>query len=154
MGLPVHGFGTPNRDAVVADNLNPEQRRRAMSAVKSRNTQPEITLRKALHAVGLRFRLHRPDLPGSPDIVFPRYRAVVFVHGCFWHGHKGCARATLPTTRRAYWEAKRNRNRQRDGAALAQLRRMGWRTKIVWTCRLKRPEKAAKIVARWLGVSL
>lgn len=134
----------------MADNLNPEQRRRAMQAVRSRNTKPEIQLRKSLHALGFRFRIHRRDLPGSPDIVFPKHRAVVFVHGCFWHGHAGCRRAVLPATRTDYWRDKRERNRRRDAAATRKLRCMGWRVKVVWTCQLDDPRRVAETVSRWI----
>lgn len=114
-----------------------DQRSRIMRAVKSRNTSPEMTLRRMLHAAGYRFRLHRKDLPGSPDIVLPGRKAVVFMHGCFWHGHD-CARgARQPKANADYWRNKISRNVQRDAANERALRASGWRVKIVWECELK-----------------
>jgi DNA mismatch endonuclease (patch repair protein) len=108
-----------------------------MRAVRSRDTRPELRLRSLLHRLGFRFRLHRKDLPGSPDIVLPRWRAVVFVHGCFWHGHD-CARgARVPKANRDYWTAKIARNGARDAAAAEALTARGWRVVTVWECQLK-----------------
>lgn len=104
-----------------------------MAAVRSEDTAPEVAVRKALHAAGYRFRLHRRDLPGSPDIVLPCHRLAVFVHGCFWHGH-GCTRAKRPATNTAYWDAKRERNSARDTLAQQRLRAEGWRVAVIWTC--------------------
>jgi DNA mismatch endonuclease (patch repair protein) len=118
-----------------------------MARIKSRNTAPEIEVRRALHAAGLRFRLHRRDLPGSPDIVLPGRRAVVFVHGCFWHRHRGCHRARMPATRQEYWAPKLARNVVRDAAAQAALLAAGWRVHIVWACEIGRPGRLADLVA-------
>jgi DNA mismatch endonuclease (patch repair protein) len=108
-----------------------------MRAIRSRDTKPELRLRSLLHRLGYRFRLHRRDLPGSPDIVLPRWRCVVFVHGCFWHGH-GCARgAREPKTNRDYWTAKIARNRARDASAAEALAASGWRVITVWECQMK-----------------
>jgi DNA mismatch endonuclease (patch repair protein) len=105
-----------------------------MRAVKSENTAPEMVVRCLVHGLGYRFRLHREDLPGKPDLVFPRLRKVVFVHGCFWHGH-GCKRGNrIPKTNRKYWQAKIDRNRKRDRESQANLERLGWRTLVVWEC--------------------
>lgn len=104
-----------------------------MAAVRSKDTAPEIDLRRRLHAAGYRFRLHRGDLPGNPDLVLPRYRMAVFVHGCFWHGH-GCSRAKRPATNTVYWDAKRERNTARDRLAQQRLRAEGWRVAVIWTC--------------------
>ncbi len=106
-----------------------------MRAVHSTNTTPEKKVRQALHAAGYRFRLQRRDLPGTPDIVLPRYKTVVFVHGCFWHGH-GCNRAKMPATNTTYWQAKRDRNMTRDAANAAALHERGWRVLVVWGCDL------------------
>src|SRR3954465_2902184 len=103
--------------SAMVDPLSAEQRSYVMSRVRSRNTAPEVRVRKALHALGFRFRLHRSDLPGSPDIVLPRYRLAIFVHGCFWHRHPGCRRASMPSTRVAYWEEKFCRTIARDREA-------------------------------------
>ncbi len=120
----------------MADVLTPEQRRHNMSRIRGRDTKPELLVRRGLHARGLRFRLHRRDLPGSPDLVFPRFRVVVFVHGCFWHGH-GCHLFTMPATRRDFWTQKIGRNAERDNQALEALRAKGWRVLTVWECALR-----------------
>lgn len=110
-----------------------------MRAVKSSDTSPEIFVRRLAHALGYRFRLHRRDLPGSPDIVFPRYSAVVFVHGCFWHGHS-CARGNrIPLRNRAYWIQKITRNRARDKCSQRSLNAVGWRYLVIWECQLRAP---------------
>ncbi|MEM9170600.1 MAG: very short patch repair endonuclease [Pseudomonadota bacterium] len=132
--------------AARSDVLSPAARSAAMRAVKSKNTAPELKLRKALHALGLRYRLHGKDLPGSPDLVFPKHRTVVFVHGCFWHGHD-CARgAREPKTNADYWRAKIARNRARDAAAQTALQRAGWRVVVVWACALKNLDATAPAV--------
>jgi len=114
-----------------------EQRSRNMSAIKSKNTKPEITVRKLLHSMGYRFRLHRKDLPGSPDIVLPKYKTVIFVHGCFWHRHENCKYATTPKTRKEFWEKKFRENINRDNLNQANLSLKGWKTIIIWECKLK-----------------
>lgn len=108
-----------------------------MRSVPRANTKPELLIRKLLHGFGLRFRLHRADLPGSPDIVLPRYRAVIFVHGCFWHRHPGCRYSTTPRTRQDYWLPKFANNVERDARKEAQLRELGWRVLVVWECETK-----------------
>ena len=121
-----------------------------MRAVKARDTGPEIALRKALFAKGFRYRLNVKDLPGKPDIVFPKYRAVLFVHGCFWHGHD-CARGNrTPKTNANYWRSKIKRNKERDHIAIAALRRQKWSVKISWECDLKDLPGEANKVAGWL----
>jgi DNA mismatch endonuclease (patch repair protein) len=119
------------------DILTPEKRSANMSAVRSRNTKPELWVRSLLHRAGYRFRLHQRDLPGSPDIVLPRYKTAVFVHGCFWHGHEGCRRSKLPSTRREFWETKIARNQARDATAAAGLIERGYRVVTLWECELK-----------------
>ena len=114
-----------------------EQRSRNMSAIKSKNTKPEIKVRKLLHAMGYRFRLHRKDLPGSPDIVLPKYKTVIFVHGCFWHRHKNCKYASNPKTRQEFWEAKFRENINRDKLNQENLSSKGWKIIIVWECEIK-----------------
>lgn len=118
------------------DNLAPEQRRMCMAAVRSKNTTPELRVRKALHALGYRFRIHRRDLPGSPDIVLPKYRTIFFVHGCFWHGHDCSRGKRKPATRMEYWEAKVRKNRERDSRNAAELERQGWRVISLWECQI------------------
>lgn len=137
----------------MVDNLSPEQRRKTMQAVRSRNTRLEVHFRSALHARGLRFRIHGKNLPGTPDLVFPRWKAVVFIHGCFWHGHR-CPRAALPATRTDYWAQKQAKNQQRDARAVRKLRAQGWRVRVLWECRLTDLDRSAVQLERWLRRSL
>ena len=109
-----------------------------MSAIKSKNTKPEIEVRKLLHSLGYRFRLHRKDLPGTPDIVLPKYKTVIFVHGCFWHRHENCKYASIPKTRTEFWENKFKENIKRDQVNQNNLYKLGWNIVIVWECELKR----------------
>lgn len=119
------------------DKHTPEQRHRNMAAVKGKNTKPEIAIRKLLHAQGYRFRLHRKDLPGTPDIVLPKYKIAIFINGCFWHQHENCKHAALPSTRREFWQAKLTANKQRDACNLAALRALGYTTLTIWECEIK-----------------
>lgn len=121
----------------MADIVDPPTRSQMMANIKGSNTGPEIALRKALHALGLRFRLHDRKLPGRPDIVLPRWKAVIFVHGCFWHRHEGCRYATVPATRPQFWNEKFAANVSRDQRNLDGLASAGWRTRVVWECDLK-----------------
>ena len=114
-----------------------EKRSRNMSAIKSKNTKPEIAVRKLLHSMGFRFRLHRKDLPGSPDIVLPKYKTVIFVHGCFWHRHENCKYASTPKTRQEFWEAKFRDNINRDKLNQENLSSKGWKIIVVWECEIK-----------------
>ncbi|NSZ00646.1 DNA mismatch endonuclease Vsr [Agrobacterium tumefaciens] len=120
----------------MADIVSAEVRSRMMSGIRAKDTRPEMIVRRGLHAAGFRYRLHAKGLPGSPDLVLPRYRAVVFVHGCFWHGHD-CHLFRLPSTRTSFWEDKISRNIERDVKALQTLRDDRWRTAIVWECSLR-----------------
>lgn len=122
------------------DILTPDQRRRTMASVKSKNTGPELLVRKLLHAQGFRFRLHRADLPGCPDITLPRYGTVIFVHGCFWHQHSGCGNAERPVSNREYWDKKLDRNVYRDLRNRDLLQKKGWRVLVIWECETKYPE--------------
>jgi DNA mismatch endonuclease (patch repair protein) len=110
-----------------------EKRREIMSRVKNKNTRQELLVRSLLHRLGYRFRLHRTDLPGTPDLVLPKHCIALFVHGCFWHGHD-CSRGKLPQTNRAFWQAKIQKNMVRDAKAYGALRRLGWQPMVVWTC--------------------
>jgi len=112
-----------------------------MAAVKSRDTAPELVVRSLLHKAGFRFRLHRKDLPGNPDVVLPKYGAVVLVHGCFWHQHQGCKHAARPSSHRDYWQLKLDRNVARDEKNLVELSALGWKVLVVWECETK--DKAA-----------
>lgn len=122
------------------DVLTPAQRQRNMSAIRGSDTRPEMLLRRGLHAAGIRFRLHVAEMPGRPDIVFPRQRAVILVHGCFWHGHN-CPLFRLPTTQPAFWATKIAGNRERDQRTAQALLATGWRTLTVWECGLKGPAR-------------
>lgn len=119
-----------------------------MSLVKGRDTKPERLVRTIAHKMGYRFRLHRADLPGKPDIVFPGRRAAVFVHGCFWHGHR-CRRGKLPASNVAFWKSKIDGNKKRDATAIRALHRGDWRTLILWQCQLK-PDRTAKKLQSFL----
>lgn len=118
------------------DVLTTSQRRFNMSRIRSGNTKPELALRKALFARGLRYRLHKKSLPGKPDLIFKKYRAIIMVHGCFWHGHEECVRYKPPQSEGIYWTAKIARNRQRDLDVSAELAQLGWRVMTVWECAL------------------
>ena len=141
--------------AAVVDTVDQTTRSRMMAGIGSKDTAPEIAIRKALHSRGFRYRTHVESLPGRPDIVLPKYRAAILVHGCFWHGHD-CRLFRLPTTRRDYWAAKIQRNRERDLAVCLRLSAAGWRHFSVWECALKGPERLefARVideVAEWLS---
>ena len=120
--------------------MSPEERSLMMGKIKGRNTKPELIVRSFCHALGLRFRLHRKDLPGSPDLVFPKYRLCLFVHGCFWHRHPGCKRAYTPKTRLDFWLPKLNRNVERDKEKTGELQVLGWRVEVIWECETQRLE--------------
>jgi len=131
-------------------NETQEQRSRIMRAVKGVDTAPEMTVRRMIHRMGYRFRLHRKDLPGKPDLVFPKLHKVVFVNGCFWHGHP-CARgARAPKANAAYWSVKIDRNRTRDAANIAELKGAGWRSAVVWECELRDPTRVEQLLAHFL----
>ncbi|MFK4056871.1 very short patch repair endonuclease [Brevundimonas sp. NPDC046655] len=119
------------------DKLDPERRSANMSRIRGKDTGPEIRVRRIAHRMGLRFRLHRKDLPGRPDLVFPKHQLVVFVHGCFWHRHPGCPRASTPSTRDDFWQAKFAANVERDARQIAALEAEGWRVLVLWECGLK-----------------
>jgi DNA mismatch endonuclease, patch repair protein len=121
----------------MPDRFTDAERSRIMSRVKGRDTQPEMKVRRLLHRLGYRFRLHRKDLPGKPDIVLPKYRTTVFVHGCFWHGHEGCKRAARPTSNTEFWNQKIDGNIARDAKAQAALEALGWRSLTIWQCEIK-----------------
>ena len=129
--------------ASSTDVFTPQKRSEVMRAVKSSDTKPELALRKALHALGYRYRLHVKDLPGKPDLVFPKYRTVIFVHGCFWHGHACKRGARVPKSNVDYWVEKIARNKARDRKNAAALRKLGWRVITLWECKLKTLDPAA-----------
>ncbi len=127
----------------MADPWTKVQRSRAMSRVKNKNTKPEMQVRSMLHWMGYRFRLHRRDLPGAPDIVLPRHRKAIFIHGCFWHSHD-CPRGKSPSTRPEFWNTKLDSNVERDRKNLEALEEMGWRVLTVWECELKDSDAVRK----------
>lgn len=136
---------------MMTDTLSAERRSWNMSRIGSRNTAPEIRMRSLLHRAGFRFRLHAPGLPGKPDIVLRRYKAVVFVHGCFWHRHGGCRKATTPSTRPDFWQSKFNATIERDRRKTSELNAMGWRVLTVWECELeKNPDQVIETVRNQL----
>jgi DNA mismatch endonuclease, patch repair protein len=137
----------------MTDVFDPTQRSAVMRAVKSKDTAPERAVRRAAHALGLRFRLHRADLPGKPDLVFPARRVALFVHGCFWHGHDCPRGARMPQTNRAYWQAKIARNMTRDSVSSAALKKLGWTPRTIWECETRDAAALSRRIARLLAVS-
>jgi DNA mismatch endonuclease (patch repair protein) len=121
----------------MVDTVDQATRSRIMARVRSKNSSPEMFVRRLLHRAGYRYRLHRKGLPGTPDLVFPGRKKVIFVHGCFWHRHEGCALARLPKSRSEFWMCKLEANRSRDRASEAKLHELGWETMTVWECELR-----------------
>ncbi len=134
----------------MVDRLSPERRSALMARVKSTNTKPELVVRSIAHRLGYRFRLHKRDLPGTPDLVFPRLRVAIFVHGCFWHRHENCSKASMPGTRVFFWKAKFQRNVARDAAARHALKRQGWRVLTIWECHLKNVPTTERKIEKFL----
>lgn len=137
----------------MTDRLTPEHRSWLMSRVRGRDTTPEMVVRRIAHSLGYRFRLHRRDLPGSPDLVFPKHHAVVFVHGCYWHHHPGCPKATIPKTRRRFWQEKFRANKRRDEKAISDLSTLGWRPLVIWECETKDHQAVADRLIEHLETS-
>jgi DNA mismatch endonuclease (patch repair protein) len=137
----------------MADTLSPAARSQRMAAVRGKDTKPELRVRKLVHALGYRFRLHRADIPGRPDLVFPSRRRVIFVHGCFWHRHpdENCPLARLPKSRLDFWLPKLDGNRRRDLSVLAQLGEQGWRSLTLWECELTDMVRVGAKVRAFLG---
>lgn len=134
------------------DRLTPQRRSWLMSRVKSKNTSPEVRVRRAAHALGLRFRLHRRDIPGIPDIVFKKYKVAIFVHGCFWHRHKRCKKSTMPKTRTEFWKNKFRHNVQRDRRVARALHELGWNVQVIWECETKDPGTLEDFLRRVFGL--
>jgi DNA mismatch endonuclease (patch repair protein) len=137
----------------LADIVDAKTRSRMMAGIRGINTTPEVRLRKALHGAGFRFRLHPAKLPRRPDIVLPKFRAAIFVHGCFWHRHEGCRNASIPKSNAAFWAKKFARNVERDAMNRAELKQAGWRVAINWECAIRRSGEAhvAAELADWLN---
>src|SRR5271163_4332047 len=134
----------------MSDNRTPEQRSATMRAVRGKNTTPELLVRKALHRLGYRYALHRRDLPGSPDLVFAGRRKVIFVHGCFWHGHSCRAGRNTPKSHGSYWDAKLGKNKQRDRLNFLRLKHDGWSVLKVWECQLHESGRLARLLKSFL----
>ena len=134
----------------MVDTVSPEVRSRIMAQVKSKGMKPEMKVRRLLHGLGYRYRLHRPDLPGRPDLVFPSRRKVIFVNGCFWHYHRGCERVRVPATNRDYWVGKLEGNRDRDERNLAALEKLGWSVMTAWECELRDMETSTVRLVEFL----
>ena len=134
----------------MVDTVSPEVRSRIMAQVKSKGMKPEMKVRRLLHGLGYRYRLHRSDLPGRPDLVFPSRQKVIFVNGCFWHYHRGCGRVRIPATNRDYWVGKLERNRDRDERNLSLLEDMGWSALTTWECELRDMETATRRLVEFL----
>ena len=137
----------------MADIVDSRKRSEMMSGIQGRDTAPEIIVRRIAHRLGFRFRLYRKDLPGRPDLVFPRYRTVVFVHGCFWHRHLGCQYAYTPKTRVKFWAGKFSQNVARDRRNEEALARLGWRVLVIWECETRNMEYVEKYLLNSLGRS-
>lgn len=128
------------------DHLSKEKRSANMAKIKSSNTKPELRVRSLLHKLGFRFRLSRNDLPGKPDLVLPKYKIAIFVHGCFWHSHEGCKKSHLPASNIEYWESKLSRNKKRDATSQHCLESLGWKVVIIWECETKKNDELEKIL--------
>ena len=136
----------------MTDVHTPEQRSRNMAAIRGKDTKPEIVVRTALHAIGYRFRLHRRDLPGTPDIVLPKYRTVIFVHGCFWHSHACRFGRVTPATRSEFWSDKRARTTERDQRKIQALEAEGWHALTIWECETRESEALSRLLrVAWWG---
>jgi DNA mismatch endonuclease (patch repair protein) len=135
----------------MVDHISKEKRSWNMSRIRSKNTKPEKIVRSLLHLLGYRFRIHRKDLPGKPDIVLPKHKTVIFVHGCFWHRHKGCRRCTTPSTNREFWLNKFNRNVRNDKKNKIKLEKRGWEVCIIWECQTKDVKKLLKVIKGYLN---
>jgi DNA mismatch endonuclease, patch repair protein len=139
----------------MADTVSRSVRSHIMASVKQKHTKPELIVRSYLHNLGFRFRVQRKDLPGSPDIILPKHRTVIFVHGCFWHQHQGCTKARRPTSNQDYWDNKLSGNVQRDKKKTAALRKLGWNVITVWECETKDLSKLQKrlrtIISNYIG---
>jgi len=140
-------------EAVVTDHLDAASRSRLMAKIGQSDTKPEMSVRKVAHRLGYRFRLHRRDLPGTPDVVFPKHKAVVFVHGCFWHRHAGCTRASTPATDTDFWTLKFERNTARDLAVAQSLTLAGWRVITIWECETRDADRLAGLLHRAISAT-
>ncbi|MCA9033027.1 MAG: DNA mismatch endonuclease Vsr [Planctomycetaceae bacterium] len=136
----------------MTDRISPEHRSWNMSRIRNRDTKPELVVRSLLHRMGYRFRLHRRDLPGNPDIVLPKYQTVIFVHGCFWHRHQECKYAYTPKSRQAFWQLKLHKNVMRDAQVQQMLRQLGWQVVVIWECEVHDEAKLSAFIRKVLDV--
>lgn len=145
-------MGVPLYEITVADTLTPAERSQRMSLIRGKNTKPELLVRRLVHGMGYRYRLHAADLPGKPDLVFRRRKHAIFVHGCFWHRHPdpACKVARLPKSREEFWTAKLSRNRERDVAQVEALENMGWKVLTIWECQLKEVSELKENIRQFL----
>lgn len=134
----------------VVDTVTKERRSEIMGRVRAKDTRPEMTVRRMVHAMGYRYRLHREDLPGKPDLVLPRLHAVILVHGCFWHRHQGCDRTRTPKSRVDFWTRKFEDNVRRDQTVRRKLRRAGWSVLVIWECEAEQEEKLRRKIERFM----
>ena len=139
---------------MMTDVFSVEKRSKIMSSIKSYDTQPELMIRSLIHRMGYRFRLRNASLPGSPDIVLPRHKKVIFIHGCFWHGHQKCKRSKRPNTNKEFWKHKLDNNVDRDKHQQRELNKLGWHYLVVWQCQIGKPETVRKRIKRFLDGSL
>lgn len=147
------GGNRPSQPRGSMDTLSPDERSRRMSLVRNKDSRAELTVRKSAHALGCRFRLHVKGLPGHPDLVFPRRRKIIFVHGCFWHRHPGCPRTRYPKSPEsaAFWREKLDANAARDAKTLAALTESGWSVLVVWECQTEKPDDLRGVLTEFLG---
>lgn len=134
----------------MVDHLSEKQRSELMGRIRSKHTKPELTVRRLVFSLGYRYRLHRRELPGIPDLVFPSRKKAIFVHGCFWHRHEGCSRASMPKSNAAYWSEKLERNVERDALNRAQLRSLGWDALQIWECEIKGEQWVRRKIVKFL----
>lgn len=137
----------------MVDIFTKEKRHEIMANIKGRDTKPEKIVRSIIHRMGIRFSLHRTDLPGKPDIVLPRHHKIIMVNGCFWHGHKDCKKATIPRTNTKFWTTKIEKNRSRDHRVICQLQRLGWEVLIIWQCEISKPDQLLAKLERFLNIN-
>lgn len=134
----------------MVDTLTKRERSQRMALIRSKNTKPELAVRRLVHDMGFRYRLHGTKLPGRPDLVFPPRHKAIFVHGCFWHRHRGCKLARIPKSRVSFWKEKLEGNQQRDARNIAQMRRLGWTSLVIWECQLGRVESLSRRIRKFM----
>lgn len=134
----------------TTDVFPPKKRSQIMSRIRGYDTKPELTVRSIVHRMGFRFRLHGEDLPGNPDIVLPKHKKLIFIHGCFWHGHKGCKRSKRPSSNVFFWQNKLDKNAERDKRNQKELRKLGWKYLVIWQCEITKPKLLRNKIKRFL----